>query len=140
MIRWCGASLWGAAACLVVFVIAVFIPGQSLPVPPQELLQNPFAPTALFVLAAFGELLLLPAGLGLYLTMKDVDRTPMVFAASLWCVSSPLFLVSRGPLIALSQLSSRYLAAGVRPGADPTLVGFLEPSARGSRILSKLAK
>lgn len=111
VIRWGGLSLFAAAAILVIFVLMVFISKQTLPVPAETLLENPTFPTALFILAAFGELLLMPGGLGLYFALKDARKTPMLMAISLWVLSVIMFLVSRGQIISISSMSGRYLAA-----------------------------
>jgi hypothetical protein len=109
VIRWGGLSLFAAAALLVIFVLMVFITKQTLPVPPEILLENPTFPTMLFILAAFGELLLMPGGLGLYFALKDVRKTPMFMAIGLWAVSVIMFLVSRGQIISISRMSGRYM-------------------------------
>jgi len=67
------------------------------------------APTALFLLAAVGELLLLPGVLALYFSLKDVKKTPMFVATGLLAVAVPMFLASRGLIISLSQISGRYM-------------------------------
>ena len=109
VVKWGGLSLFGAGAVLVVFVLAVFISQQTLPLRPQEVLEDPLAPTLLFLLTAIGELLLLPAGLGLYFALKDVNKTAMLIATALWLVAPIMFLASRGIIISLSQISDSYL-------------------------------
>lgn len=104
-----GISLFVAGAIPFLFLLSVVILQQTLPVPAQEALEDPTAPTALFLLAALGELLLMPAGLGLYLSLKGVKKTHMLIATSLWVLATPMFLASRGLIIALSQISARYL-------------------------------
>ena len=104
-----GFSLFVAAVVPFLMLISVVILQQTIPVPAQEALEDPTAPTALYLLAALGELLLMPAGLGLYLSLKDVMKNHMLIATSLWVLASIMFLVSRGLLIALSQISGRYL-------------------------------
>ncbi|MFC2072256.1 hypothetical protein ACFLUU_06050 [Chloroflexota bacterium] len=111
VIKWGGLSLFAAAFILVIFVLLVFITKQTLPVPAGEILEDPTGPTLLFLLAAIGELLLLPGGLALYFSLKDVKKTPMFIATALWVVGVPMFLTSRGLIIALSQLSGRYINA-----------------------------
>ena len=109
VIKWGGLCLFAGAIILVIFVLVVFITQQTLPVPAEEILEDPTGPTLLFLLAAIGELLLLPGGLALYFSLKDVKKTPMFIATALWVVGVPMFLASRGLIIALSQLSSRYI-------------------------------
>ena len=55
------------------------------------------------------ELFLIPAGLGLYFALKDVKKTAMLIATSLWLVAPIMFLASRGIIISLSQISESYL-------------------------------
>ena len=104
-----GISLFVAAAIPFIFLFFVILLGQTIPVPAQKALEDPSAPTYLYLLATLGELLLMPAGLGLYLSLKDVKRTHMMIATSLWVLAVPMFLAARGLLIALSQISGRYL-------------------------------
>ena len=109
VIKWGGLSLFAAAFVLVIFVLLVFITQQTLPVPAEEILEDPTGPTLLFLLAAIGELLLLPGGLALYFSLKDVKKTPMFIATGFWVVGVPMFLASRGLILALTQLSGRYI-------------------------------
>ncbi|MFC1937754.1 hypothetical protein ACFLWY_04290, partial [Chloroflexota bacterium] len=109
VIKWGGLSLFAAAFILVIFVLLVFITQQTLPVPAGEILEDPTGPTLLFLLAAIGELLLLPGGLALYFSLKDVKKTPMFIATGFWVVGVPMFLASRGLIISLTQLSGRYI-------------------------------
>jgi hypothetical protein len=104
-----GISLFVAGVIPFLFLLSVIILQQTIPVPAREALEDPAAPTYLFLLAALGELLLMPAGLGLYLSLKDVKKTHMLIATSLWVLATPMFLVSRGLIISLSQISGRYL-------------------------------
>jgi hypothetical protein len=83
----------------------------ALPLTPQAVLENPVPPVTLYLLAALGELLLLPAALGLYLSLKDVDKNYMLIAAASWTVAVAMYLVSRGQIMSLLPLSSRYAAA-----------------------------
>ena len=109
VIKWGGLSLFAAAFILVIFVFLVFITQQTLPVPAEEILEDPTGPTLLFLLAAIGELLLLPGGLALYFSLKDVKKAPMFIATGFWVVGVPMFLASRGLILALTQLSGRYI-------------------------------
>ena len=109
VIKWGGLSLFAAAALLFVFVISVGVAQQTIPVPAQEALEDPLVPSALYVLAAFGELLLIPAGLALYLALKGINKNQMLVAAAFWLSAALMFLVSRGLIIALSQISESYM-------------------------------
>lgn len=109
VIKWGGFSLFVAAFILVIFILWVLISQQSLPLPAEEVLKDPVGPTALFLLAAIGELLLLPGALALYFSLKDVKKTPMLMATGLLAVAVPMFLASRGLSMSLSQISSRYM-------------------------------
>ena len=110
VIKWGGFCLFVSAAVPIIFVLSVFILQQTIPVPAKEALEDPVAPTALFLLAAFGELLLMPAGLALHFSLKGVKKTLTVMATALWLLAVPMFLVSRGLIISLSQISGRYMA------------------------------
>jgi len=79
IIKWGGLFLVAAGAILVIFILIVFISQQTLPFPPKEVLENPVVPTTLFLLAALGELFLMPAALGLYFSLKNV-KNPHVYS------------------------------------------------------------
>jgi hypothetical protein len=84
---------------------------QTIPVPAKEALEAPLVPSALFTFVVIGEVLLLPSGLALYFALKGVKKTPMFIATALWVLCVPMFLASRGQILAISQISSRYLAS-----------------------------
>ena len=106
-----GLSLFASGAILIIFLLSVFIFRVTLPLTPQAVLENPVPPVTLYILAAVGELLLLPAALGLYLSLKDVDKNRMLIAAAFWSVAASLYLVSRGQIMSLLPISGRYAAA-----------------------------
>jgi hypothetical protein len=106
-----GISLFAGGAILVTFLLSVFIFRVDLPLTPQAVLEYPTAPVTLYVLAAIGELLLLPAALGLYLSLKDVDKNFTLIAAAFWSVAVALYLVSRGQIMSLLPVGGRYAAA-----------------------------
>lgn len=109
VIKWGGLSLFAAGAILVIFVLSVFISQQTLPLPPEEVLEDPVVPTTIFILAAIGELLLMPGGLGIYFALKDVEKTTIFIGTALWLVAPLMFLASRGIIISLSQISDSYI-------------------------------
>ncbi len=111
VIKWGGILLIAAAAIALIFFALVIATKQTIPVPAEEALEAPFGPSALFTLAVIGEVLLLPSGLALYFSLKGVKKTPMFIATALWVLCVPMFLASRGQILAISQISSRYLAA-----------------------------
>jgi len=106
-----GFSLFAGGAILVIFLLSVFIFRVALPLTPQAVLENPMPPITLYLLAALGELLLLPAALGLYLSLKHVNKNYMLIAAASWSVAVTMYLVSRGQIISLLPISGRYAAA-----------------------------
>lgn len=110
VIKWGGFCLLISATVPIVFALSSFILKQALPVPAREALEHPLAPTALLLWAGFGELLLLPAGLALYFSLKGVERTLTLMATALWLLAVPVFLVARGPIIAIAQMSGRYMS------------------------------
>lgn len=111
MVRWGGLFMLAAGAIVLIFIGAVLISQLTLPLPATETLEDPAFPAALFVLAAFGELMLLPAALGLYFALRDADRTAMAIATALWVLAVPLFLGSRALILAVAKLGSSYTEA-----------------------------
>ena len=109
--KWGGVSLFAGGAILVIFLLSVFIFRVALPLTPQAVLENPTPPVTLYLLASLGELLLLPAALGLYLSLKGINKNHMLIAAASWSVAVILYLVSRGQIISLLPMSGRYAAA-----------------------------
>lgn len=110
VIRWGGLALFAAGGIVLLFVVATLVLGQTMPVQAEALLTNPTRPTLLFLLAAIGELLLLPGALALYFALRDIRKTQMFIATGLWLLGVPLFLASRGLILSLSRVSERYLA------------------------------
>jgi hypothetical protein len=106
-----GLSLFIGGAILVVFLLLVFTLRIALPLTPVAVLEKPVPPVPLYLLAAIGESLLLPAALGIYLALKDVNKNQMLIASTLWLMSVAMFLVSRGQIMSLYLLSSKYIAA-----------------------------
>jgi hypothetical protein len=109
VIKWGGLSLCASGAIALLFFVLVIATQQTLPVPAKEALEDPLGPSALFTLAIIGEVLLLPSGLALYFSLKGVKKTPMFIATALWVLCVPMFLASRGQILAISQISNRYL-------------------------------
>jgi len=105
-----GFSLFAGGAILVIFLLSVFIFRVDLPLTPQAVLENPVPPVILYLLAALGEVLLLPGALGLYLSLKGVKKNNMLIAAAFWLVAVSMYLVSRGQIISLLPISSKYMA------------------------------
>ena len=104
-----GFSLLAGGIILIIFLLSVFIFRVDLPLTPQAVLENPMPPVALYLAAALGELLLIPAALGLYLSLKDVNKNSMLIAAASWFVAVAMYLVSRGQIMSLLPLSRSYM-------------------------------
>lgn len=104
-----GLSLFAGGAILVMFLILVFILQVPLPLTPQAILENPMPPVTLFGLAAIGEFLLMPGVLGLYHSLKDIKKAPVLVGTAVWLAAIPMFLFSRGQIISLLPISSSYL-------------------------------
>ncbi len=121
-IRWGGLSLFVAAALLVVFIAGVFVSGQAMPPTAEGVLEKPLVPSALFLLAALGELLLMPAAFGLYFALSSIRRAHMLIAAGLMLACVPLFLVSRGLILSVARMSSGYLAGATETARAAYLV------------------
>jgi len=111
VIKWGGLSLLVSGAIAIIFFILVMATGQTLPIPAKEMLEDPLVPSMLFTFCMIGELLLLPSALGLYFALKGVKKTPMLIATAIWIMCVPMFLASRGQIIAISQISSAYTSA-----------------------------
>lgn len=109
VIKWGGISLFVSGAIALLFFALVISTKQTLPVPAKEILENPFRPSALFLVAIVGEILLLPSGLALYFSLKPIRKTPMFLATAFWILCVPMFLISRGFIFAITQLSDKYL-------------------------------
>ncbi|MFC2023168.1 hypothetical protein ACFLT5_00320 [Chloroflexota bacterium] len=105
-----GLSLFAGGAIIVVFLLSVFIMQVPLPDTPQVFLENPMPPVILYGLAAFGEFLLMPGVLGLYLSLKDVKKTHMLIGTAVWLAAIPMFLVSRGQINSLLPIAASYTA------------------------------
>ena len=104
-----GFSLLAGGIILIVFLLSVFIFRVDLPLTPQAVLENPLPPVTLYLAAALGEFLLIPAALGLYFSLKDINKNRMLIAVSSWFVAVALYLVSRGQIISLLPLSRSYM-------------------------------
>ena len=110
-----GFSLCAGGAILAIFILSVFIFQVALPLTPQAVLENPKPPVTLYLLAALGEVLLLPAALGLFLSLKDVNKNYMLIAAASWSIAVAIYLVSRGQILSLLPASSGYADATSEP-------------------------
>jgi hypothetical protein len=109
VVKWGGLSLFFGGLIALLFFILVIGTQLTLPIPAEEALENPLVPSLLFTLAVIGELLLLPSGLALFFSLKGVGKNSMFMATALWIMCVPMFLASRGQILAISQISSRYL-------------------------------
>lgn len=109
-VRWGGFSLFVAGAIIVVFVVGVFVSGQTLPLPAKAALEEPLIPCTLFLLVALGELLLMPAALGLYFALSSIRKAHVLVATGLMLAAVPMFLAGRGLIVSASRISGRYLS------------------------------
>ena len=110
VIKWGGIFLIAGGAIALIYFILVVATKQTLPVPAKEALEDPLGPSALFAFVIIGEVLLMPSVLALYFSLKGVKKTPMFIATALWLLCVPMFMASRGQILAISQISSSYLA------------------------------
>jgi hypothetical protein len=106
-----GICLVAAGVVLFLFFVALLIVQTSPTLTPEMVLDNPMPSVSLYTLAVFGELLLLPGGLGLYVALKHVKKGTMLMGTALWLVAVLSFLISRTQIIALQSLSGSYQAA-----------------------------
>jgi hypothetical protein len=118
MIKAGGVSLITGAAILVIFLLFMIIFQVQLPDTANVVatLENPLPPALLFSLAAFGEFLLMPGVLGLYFSLKDINKNQVFLGTAVWLAAIPMFLVSRGQIISLVTIVGSYTAT-----ADATL-------------------
>jgi hypothetical protein len=105
-----GLSLFVAGLIVFLFFFALLIVQTSPTLTPEMILDDPLPPVSLYALAAFGELLLMPGVLGLYVALKNVKKTYILMATSLWLVAVISFLVSRTQIISLLPISGSYQA------------------------------
>ena len=104
-----GFSLFAGGIILIAFLLSVFIFRVDLPLTADAVLENPVPPVTLYLAAALGELLLIPAALGLYFSLKDVNKSRMLIALAFWFIAVTMYLVSRGQIMSLLQLSRNYM-------------------------------
>lgn len=118
MIKAGGISLFGGGAIVVLFILFMIIFQVQLPdtATVEATLENPLPPALLFSLATFGEFLLMPGVLGLYFSLKDINKNQVFLGTAVWLVAIPMFLVSRGQIISLVTIGGSYAAT-----ADATL-------------------
>ncbi|UCD45071.1 MAG: DUF4386 family protein [Candidatus Bathyarchaeota archaeon] len=104
-----GFSLLVGGIILIAFLLSVFIFRVDLPLTAQAVLENPVPPVTLYLAAALGEFLLIPSALGLYFSLKDINKNRMLIAVSFWSVAVTMYLVSRGQIMSLLPLSRSYM-------------------------------
>jgi hypothetical protein len=104
-----GFSLLVGGIILIAFLLSVFIFRVDLPLTAQAVLENPVPPVTLYLAAALGEFLLIPSALGLYLSLKDVNKNRVLIAVSFWFIAVTMYLVSRGQIMSLLPLSRSYM-------------------------------
>lgn len=105
-----GLSLLAAGLVLFLFFLALIILQTSPTLTPEMILDDPVPPVSLYALAAFGELLLMPGVLGLYVALKNVKKTHMLMGTALWLLAVVSFLVSRSQIISILPISGSYQA------------------------------
>jgi hypothetical protein len=104
-----GTSFIIAGIIVLFFILANLILQQPLPPSPQAILENPMPPITIFAITVIGEFLLMFGFLGLYLSLKNVNKTNMLIATALGLGAVSMFLVSRGQIISLIPISSKYM-------------------------------
>jgi hypothetical protein len=138
MSRTGGLFLAIAGAIAIIYVLLVFGLNVTIPLQPLGILEKPHITTYLFMFVTFGELFLMPGVIGLYYTLKNVDKTQMTIATALWLLCVPFFLISRALIISLHPLSSSYLSAN----SEAVKTGYLavaELALEVEHILSTMA-
>jgi hypothetical protein len=103
-----GFSLVAAGCVLFLFFLVLIVVRTSPTLTPEMILEDAVPAVTLYTLAVFGELLLMPGGLGLFVALSHVEKAHMVMGTALWLLAVILFLVSRTQIIALFRISSSY--------------------------------
>ena len=103
-----GFSLVAAGCFLFLFFLALIVVRTSPTLTPEMILDDAIPPVTLYTLAVFGELLLMPGGLGLFVALRHVKKAHMVMGTALWLLAVISFLVSRTQIIALFRISGSY--------------------------------
>jgi hypothetical protein len=116
VIRVGGISLLAGGTILFTFILSIFVFQVQLPLTAQGFLDDPLPPALLFSLAALGEFLLMPGVLGIYFSLRDINKNQVFLGTATWISSIPMFLVSRGAVISLVTIAGSYAAS-----ADTTL-------------------
>ena len=111
LIRWGGLSLLVAGVLLLAFMGIVVGAELTLPVPAREILEAPAIPIMLFVVAAVGEILLVPGFLAPHLQMRASAAELTLLAVGFIFVAVAMFLVARPNIIGLALLSDTFANA-----------------------------
>ena len=82
-----GASLVAAGFVLFMFFFSLVVLQTSPTLTPEMLLDDPVPSVSLYALAAFGELLLMPGVLGLYVALKQIKKAHMLMGTALWLMA-----------------------------------------------------
>lgn len=133
-----GFSLVGAGIVLFLFFFALMILHTSPTLTPEMLLENPGPSVSLYALAAFGELLLMPGVLGLYVALKQSKKSHMLIGTAVWLLSVVSFLISRTQIISLFRISGSYQATSNEVMKAAYLV-LVEHSIELSNVFSNIA-
>ena len=105
-----GLSLLVSGAIVIIFLILMLIFQVQLPLSAQSVLDAPLQPVLLFSLATFGEFLLMPGVLGLYFSLKNINKNQVFLGTVVFLTAIPMFLISRGQVISLLTISDYYSA------------------------------
>ena len=105
-----GFSLITAGFVLFLFFIALMFLQTSPTLTAEMVLDDPVPSVSLYALAVFGELILMPGVLGLYVALKQVKKAHMVMGTALWLMAVVSFLISRTQIISLFRIGSSYQA------------------------------
>jgi hypothetical protein len=116
IIKWGGFSLFIAGVIVIIFIIGIGAFQVTLPLDPEEVLEDPFVPISLFTITLIGEFLLFPGFLALYFTLRDDDRVKMFMATAIGTFSVVMFLASRGLILSILRVSGSYKDAATESG------------------------
>lgn len=138
IVRWGGLCLFIAGLICLLYIISQVALGVTIPLDAEEILEDPLAPTSLFMMAIFGEFMLFPGFLALFFAFRKFDREKMLVATALGGFSVAMFMVSRSLIISLSLVSDNYHDAATE-SLQAAYLASAEMSLWTQHVLSTLA-
>ncbi len=138
IVRWGGLCMFMAGLICLLYIIGQVALGVTIPLDAAEILEDPLAPTSLFMLAIFGEFMLFPGFLALFFALRDFDKGKMLLATALGGFSVVMFMVSRSLIISLLFVGENYQDAATE-SLQAAYLASAETSLWTQHVLSTLA-